>query len=112
MKKIIHYIPRILSIIIVGFLAVFILEAFDSNFGWQAGLTHLIVALVALIITIIAWAKPKLGGWLFIVVGLIYLLSAIQQKMWGSLLWGIIPLITGILFLVGKNQTTQTDELD
>lgn len=112
MKKIIHYIPRVLSIIIVGFLAVFILEAFDSNFGWQAGLTHLIVTLVALIITIIAWIKPKIGGWLFIIVGLIYLLSAIQQKMWSGLLWGAVPLITGILFLVDKHQNTQTDELD
>jgi len=53
MKKFIYYLPRILSILIVVFLAMFILEGFSPGFGWQDFLVHLLMTLSALGATIL-----------------------------------------------------------
>ena len=100
MKKIIYYLPRVLSIIIVAFFAMFILEGFGPDFGWQDSVMHLIIALIALGATILAWKKPKIGGWIFIIFGLWYFKGIMANEWLISLLIGGIPLITGILFLI------------
>lgn len=102
MKKVLFYTPRVLSILIVLFFSMFILEGFDSNFGWQSGVAHLLLALVVLAITIIAWKLPKIGGGIFIAfgVGLLF----VSRFNPSSLLIAIVPLITGILFLLQKNK--------
>jgi len=100
MKKIIFYLPRILSILIVLFFAAFILEGFSPEFGWQSGVAHLLLALVVLAITIIAWKKPKLGGGIYILFGVgLLLVSRFNPS---SLLIAIVPIITGVLFLLQK----------
>jgi uncharacterized membrane protein HdeD (DUF308 family) len=104
MRKLIYFLPRILSIVIVGFLALFILEGFDPSFGWQSGLAHAILAIVILAVTIIAWKWPKVGGWIFVVVGLVPTWEVIKSPdssaFWSQLLIGIVPLLTGVLFLI------------
>jgi len=105
MKKLIYLLPRILSIIIIGFLALFILEGFDPSFGWQSGLAHAVLALVVLVVTIIAWKWPKAGGWIFVAVGIAPLWEAIKSgssspAYLGQLLIGIVPILTGVLFLI------------
>jgi hypothetical protein len=90
MKKILFYLPRIFSIMLVAFFALFILEGFDPNFGWQSGLMHFFLAFVILAVTILAWKKPKLGGWLFIILGLYF---------WNSLPIATTHIVTGILFI-------------
>jgi thiol:disulfide interchange protein len=100
MKKAIYYLPRILSILIVCFFAIFILEGFGPDFGWQDSLMHGLLALVVLVVTITSWKWPKIGGWIFIVLGIRYLLGAFSSGWWWSLIIGGIPLITGILFLI------------
>jgi len=100
MKKFIYSLPRILAILIVAFLAMFILEGFSPEFGWQDSLYHLIITLIFLGGTILAWKKPKIGGWIFILLGLlIYLNMIFRQQWWGGIIIGGIPLLTGILFL-------------
>lgn len=99
MKKIIYYLPRVLSILVVGFFAIFILEGFGSDFTWRDSLMHGLLALVILIITLTTWKWPKIGAWIFIVFGVRYLLSASISQWWLFIMGGI-PLVAGILFLI------------
>ncbi|MBE3128229.1 MAG: hypothetical protein IMZ60_00930 [Actinobacteria bacterium] len=102
MNKFIYYFPRILTILIVAFMAMFILEGFSPGFGWQDSLMHLLVTLIALGATILAWKRPKIGGWIFVLLGLglMYLLLFFRQQWWNGIIVGGILLLTGILFLI------------
>ncbi len=100
MKKVIFYLPRILSILIVAFFAMFILEGFGPDFGWQDSVAHLAITLIILIITIIAWRWPKIGGWIFIFLGLRFFPSIFSSNWPTGLFVGGVPLIIGILFLI------------
>ncbi|MFA5080347.1 MAG: hypothetical protein WC472_01845 [Candidatus Paceibacterota bacterium] len=100
MKKIIYYLSRTLAVLIVGFFALFILEGFSPDFGWQSSLMHALVTFVILGITIIAWKWPKIGGWFFVALGVYYLAVSFNNEWQSGLIIGIIPLFTGILFLV------------
>jgi len=99
-----YFLPRIVSILIVGFLGLFVLEGFDPSFGWQSGLSHALLALVALAVAIVAWKWPKVGGWFFLVAGIMPLWEAIKSPdspaFVGQLLIGIVPILTGVLFLI------------
>lgn len=100
MKKFLFWLPRVLAILIVIFFALFILEGFGPDFGWQASAAHAVVALIALGATILAWKRPQVGGWLFVAFGIYYLSMAFNSWEWTGLLVGGVPLLTGILFLV------------
>jgi hypothetical protein len=101
MKKFIYYLPRALAILIVVFFSIFIFEGFSPEFGWQDSLMHLFVALFALGAAIVAWKWPKVGGWIFVLLGFKYLLIIFtSQGLWNGVIIGGVPLITGILFLV------------
>jgi hypothetical protein len=104
MNKFIFYFPRVLSVIIVLFFGLFILEGLSPEFGWQASLMHLFQTLVILGATIIAWKWPKIGGWFFIIPGLYFLLLIFRNVQFFNLTIGSIFLITGILFLINKKQ--------
>jgi hypothetical protein len=99
--KIIYWLPRALAILVVAFFAMFILEGFDPEFGWMAGLMHLLLAVIILGITIIAWKWPKIGGWIFVLFGARMLIPAFfSRELASALIVGGIPLIVGILFLI------------
>ena len=100
MKKFISYLQRVLAILIVVFFALFILEGFGPDFGWQASVMHAVLALVALAATIVAWKWPKIGGWIFVAFGIYYFLMIFRSQEWNSSFVGGIPLLTGILFLI------------
>jgi uncharacterized membrane protein SirB2 len=113
MQKFIYYLPRILSILIVSFLALFILEGFSPEFSWQDSLYHLIITLIVLGGTILAWKRPKIGGWIFILLGLlIYLNTIFRQQWWGGIIIGGIPLLTGILFLMERFRKSNKNKED
>jgi hypothetical protein len=81
----------------------FILEGFSPGFGWQDSLMHLLMALIALGATIVAWKWPKIGGWIFILLGLKLLLMIFNEQSWSwinVMIIGGIPLLTAILFLI------------
>lgn len=99
MKTFIYYLPRTLSMLIVLFFAMFILEGFSPDFGWQDSLAHLILTLVFLAVTIVAWKWPGIGGWIFAAAGIFYLYDNFNLQRPDILIIGGIPLITGILFL-------------
>ena len=99
MKKVIFYLPRILAIIIVAFFALFILEGFSPGFTWQDSIAHLSVTLIVLAAATIAFKWPKIGGWLFTIFGLLFIFFNSRHELTGLII-GLVPLITGMLFLL------------
>lgn len=101
MKKLIYYSPRILAVLLVAFLYLFVLEGFSPEFDFMDSLVHFILASIVLVITIIAWKKPIIGGSIFLILGLFYLSLAILSEVWlSSLLIIAIPTLVGLLFLI------------
>ena len=95
-------ISKILSIIIVCFFAIFILEGFGPEFNLMDSLSHLLLTLVILGITALAWKKPQIGGWFFVLLGLVYLVDNFNSNYISLIMFSAIPLLTGILFLFKK----------
>ena len=78
MKKsyeILYWTPRILCIIAILFISLFALDAFDHGETiWQklgAFTMHLIPSFVLTAILIIAWKWERIGGGIFLLIGLI-----------------------------------------
>jgi len=109
-NKFIYLTPRILGIIFVLFLMMFSLDVFESGLtAWQIAiglLMHNIPALFLLFILIISWKREIVGGIVFILAGLLYILIlAMNPKFeWYMLSWSVTiagpAFLTGILFLI------------
>ncbi|MDD5681360.1 MAG: hypothetical protein PHI59_09005 [Candidatus Omnitrophica bacterium] len=104
-NKLLFWTPRILGIMFVLFLMMFSLDVFQSGLTlWQivVGLfMHNIPALLLLIVLVISWKHEIVGGIVFILAGLFYVLMlTIDSKFeWYMLSWAIT--IAGPAFLVG-----------
>ena len=124
--KILHWTPRIISILAILFISVFALDSFSPNLTiWQqigAFLIHLIPSFVLLVILIVAWKWELIGGILFTLIGVVFTPFIyvhnykMNQSVWMSLfiiLVITVPfIITGILFIVShykKRKKPQTE---
>jgi len=123
--KILHWLPRILCILSIGFISLFALDAFAPGltFWQQIGdfLIHLIPSIILSVILIIAWNRELIGGIIFIIIGValspsIFLNNyRINKSVWTSLSIIVIIcipfVIVGILFLVShfKNKKKQSE---
>jgi hypothetical protein len=117
-NKWIFWIPRILGIMFILFLAVFSFDVFESCNGFfgcaLALFIHNIPSLVLLILLIISWKHEIVGAITFILAGLLYitaiLISALanQQFEWYMLSYSFIiagpAFLVGILFFIGWKQ--------
>lgn len=110
MNKFLYWLPRVLAILITAFFYMFVLEGFMPGFGWADALAHFVLATVVLLVTILAWKKPKVGGFVFAIVGIRFLIPAVfRTPSLDSLIIGGIPLLTGILFIIeGFRKKAQT----
>ncbi len=103
--KFIYWTPRILSIIFILFLALFSLDVFDSGldfWGTLLGLfIHNIPSLILLIFLIISWKYEIVGGIVFILAGLAYIMMVFMNPVfeWYMISWSAI--IAGPAFLIG-----------
>lgn len=103
--KFVYWTPRILGIMFVLFLMLFSLDVFDLKLTfWQIifGLfMHNIPALILLIVLIISWKHEIVGGIVFILAGLFYILMLINKSdfQWYMLSW--IAVIAAPAFIVG-----------
>lgn len=100
MKKLLYYLPRVLSILIAVLFGVFILEGFTSGFGWADSLAHALTTLLVILATIVAWKWPKVGGFVFVLFGLMYLVMIRRGDSLSGLIFGGVPVLAGILFLI------------
>ena len=109
-NKFVYWIPRILSIIFVVFLALMSLDVFSMGLGfWQtigALFIHNIPVIILLIVVWISWKYEIVGGIAFILAGLLYIALLTRNSFeWYYLAWAVqisgTAFAIGILFLVG-----------
>jgi hypothetical protein len=105
-KQILFWTPRILSILFVLFLSLFALDVFGEGYGfWKTVLAlfiHLIPSLILVAALTLAWRWEWIGAVLFIGFGVWYLVISWGRFDWTApLIIAGIPLLVGVLFLVG-----------
>lgn len=93
MKKILHWTPRILSILIVIWWILFV---FGSHGISVVSLIESIVWIILLVVTLIAWKWERIGGLIFIFLGLLY-----TVLFWGRGHWTVYLLVSGPLVVTG-----------
>lgn len=104
-NRFIYWTPRIAGILFVLFLMLFSLDIFQPGLTVQqiaVGLfMHNIPALFLLFVLIISWRYEIVGGIVFILAGLLYILMlALNPRFeWYMVSWSVI--IAGPAFLVG-----------
>jgi hypothetical protein len=113
--RVIYWTPRVLSILFLLFLALFSLDVFDTDLGFWgtvAGLfMHNIPALVLLAVLIVSWKHEIVGGVVFILAGMVYIVWLLKTILgdtphqWDILSWSFTisgpAFLIGTLFLVG-----------
>jgi membrane-bound ClpP family serine protease len=102
-KKLLFWTPRVLSALLALFFLSFTLEAFTPGFGWQDGLSHLIIGILIVGITVFAWKKPKIGGLFFILVGGIFLIL-VRENTVAFWITGLVPVVTGLFFYLSEGK--------
>ena len=102
-----YWTPRILGILFAIFISIFALDVFAEGYGFPLVLValfmHLIPTFIIIIILLIAWKWEKVGGVLFILLGLIFTLffNTYRHPLTFLLISGPVFLI-GLLFLISK----------
>jgi hypothetical protein len=95
------WIPRTLGILFIGFLGIFAVDVFGEGLGAvetiQALLIHLIPALIVACAFGIAWRWERVGGLLFLGLGVLYLVLS-----WGRFHWSAYAVIAGPALLIGS----------
>ena len=73
-----HWAPRVLSIIFAVFVSLFALDVFGQGTGFVKSLIaliiHMIPTLLIVIILILSWKRSWIGGILFILMGILYII--------------------------------------
>ena len=72
MKKILYKLPRILGIIYILFISVFALDVITEQRAVIAFLMHMLPSIGLLLVLILAWKRPFIGGFIYIILGLGY----------------------------------------
>ena len=104
-KDWIYWLPRVLSILFLCFLALFSLDIFGNNYTfWQtiAGLfIHNIPVFILAIILWISWKREWIAAITFILAGLLYIAMLLMNPKleWYMLSWSLT--IAGPAFLIG-----------
>jgi len=100
MKRIIIWIPRVLTLLFAAFISVFAFDVFGEHYGfWKtilALLLHLIPTGIILIVLAASWWWEWVGAIVFPALGALYLVLA-----WGRFLPSVCLVMAGPLFLVG-----------
>lgn len=104
-------IPKILSAIMVALLYLFVGDIFAENFQWGNFFIALIPGSIYLIIARIAWKRARLGGSLFVGLGIALVSVNVAQgrSALGPYVLAGITFILGFLFIkFGENKKITT----
>lgn len=113
------WIPRILAIALNIFLATFAFDVFEGQISiWEqllGFLIHLTPNFILLVITIIAWKVPRIGGVLFFLVSAFF---AVFFRVWNvasevnifRLVLVVLIATIGVMFLVFGNRIVRPAE--
>ena len=106
-KQTLFWTPRILSILLIIFVALFSFDVFGEGAGfWEtlgAFLLHNIPTFLLLAVLILGWRWEWVGTLGFVAFGVWYITFALTRGLdvTAYLLLAGIPLLIGLLFLVG-----------
>ncbi|NMC09194.1 hypothetical protein GYA44_02595 [Candidatus Microgenomates bacterium] len=92
-------ISRFLSILVVLFFGLFIIEGFSPTFTLADSVSHLALTLIVLAIAVGSWKWPKVGGWFFVGLGILFGFF-FTPFLWAGLIIGGIVFVTGALFVL------------
>ena len=99
-KKILFWAPRVLGVLIAIFVSLFALDVFGESYSFRETIAalamHLIPTAVILITLAVAWRWERVGGILFIGLGVLYI-----TLFWDPSRLPAYLMISGPLFLVG-----------
>jgi hypothetical protein len=102
---------RITAIVFALFLSIFALDVFEPGVPIGQVLTalgmHLLPTMAIILFLWIAWKAPLIGGSLFILVGIVYIIQAGGQAFLTYLLIAGIPILIGLSFIFGHLQSKQ-----
>lgn len=104
MRKALHLIPRILSVVFVLFLSLFALDVFDAYSGAAVIvplLMHLLIPIVLLVALVLAWKWDLVGVIMFLGFAVYYIWMIGLGEHWS--LYAVISApsaLIGILFLI------------
>ena len=108
MKKInwLYWTPRVLAILFAAFISIFALDVFGEYkfpLVLVALFMHLIPTFIIIILLLIAWKWEKVGGIIFIILGLLFtlLFRTYEHPLSFLIISGPVFLI-GFLFLMSK----------
>lgn len=101
--------PRILTILFISFLVLLSFDVFGMNGSLleKIGgfLMHNISAIFLIVILFYAWKKPRTGGFLFIVMSIIFTIYYGTYHRWDTFILISFPLLlSGTLFLLNKDE--------
>lgn len=103
-SKFIYWMPRVVSILFIIFLVMFSLDVFTPGATAKdiiIGLfMHNIPSLILVVVLIISWKYEIVGGIVFILAGLVYIIMVAIRQPWPLVLtWSLI--IAGPAFFIG-----------
>ena len=113
MKNLLYWTPRVLVILFTAFISLFALDVFMEGYTFLETLIalfmHLIPTFLLIIVLIIAWRWERVGGLLFIGLGLLFLVwfggssgDEIAQNWFATLFMPGMMFLTGILFFADQ----------
>lgn len=113
-----HWVPRILAVMLILFLAIFSLDVITPDATiWQilAGMfIHNIPVFALIAVLIVSWRYEWVGGVVFILAGLAYiaLTASNQIPRYQAISWSMIlagpAILVGVLFLVNWFKKTRS----
>lgn len=98
-----YWLPRILGILLAVFLSLFAFDVFTEGYGfWEvlvALFMHLVPTFLLVVALVVAWRWERLGGLLFIGLGVLFWLLLARADLIALLLIGLPAIVIGALFL-------------
>jgi hypothetical protein len=106
-EKIVFYGARILAVLFIIFISLFALDVFGEGYSAPetiiALFMHLIPTILLILVLVLSIKNPRLGGAMFILVGVTYLImTSGKMDIVTKFIIGGPPIIAGVLFLFSR----------
>jgi ribose/xylose/arabinose/galactoside ABC-type transport system permease subunit len=114
-KKILHWSPRILALLFVGFLCLFSFDSFNEINGWRSvfdAVMHLAIPAIVLFATILAWKRDLVGALCFFGFAICYVFMVGLNRHWSwyALISGP-AMLTAVLFFISWLNKKQSEHV-
>jgi len=100
------WIPRFFSVLLALALFLFVGEIFSESFQWSHFMSAIMPGMGCLLVAHIAWRNSRIGGMLFIIIGIgLVLMDMVQgRNIWGTYVLALVTFSLGWLFLIFRKK--------